>query len=345
MNRNGEVDDGTKDLLPDGTNQQTRRTVSSTAMRRKRQNHTIRDRVCRWNVDVAIPCHVVSSLSSNRVLAVLTQALWKHLYYARGLSPIPSHQVLSLVGPFTVESISPTSKLIQSQDPPLTPTAKTAKRQNSMVPQRTMDAAQKLHNDIVLLLLSAHLEIRHVLISLGTSWSRPKELYQLDAGAVALGGKNDEHTDENAIAQQERCSVHYQSALAGKFLRKVVEAESQAESELSTGSSNMLSPADQLFVTVGVSASTFSQAFEDVSCPISHDTVIIRRDLPLDAIRSYKQLRRSASCHLSISGVDSSSANNDTKPLPVPGPNQPNLENQDLVWMTIKTRLKGFSIR
>jgi hypothetical protein len=229
-----------------------------------------RRRPVSYEVDFGVPASFRATVARDWILTTSCTALWKHFLYARGLIPVPTNQ-LDL------------SEQQQQQQHRL------SSGQRKML--LTAEKIQKLQSDLEEVVTHDKLHVSYVLLTLGASSVRPKEVYLLDfAGLVernaaektcdittttitrptgsqripVLDENKENVTSTSASTLLARRKKEY--TLSTRLIRQVVQAECDAESEL-TGRDLLAAiqrmSADQLSLTVGVTDSSFDELYRE----------------------------------------------------------------------------------
>jgi len=291
------VGDAEEKAVPSESSSQQAMDVSTRSSRRRPKREATS-----FQVHFPVPSTFRATVSRDWIIRLSTEALWKHLLYSRGVVALPIHQIL-------VEQSSMDRKM-----------------------KRVRDALLTLSADWKLIAHSS-LDIRYVLLQLGPSWTRPKEIYLIDFTRVEL--------DDNAEMFEILPSKEY--TLSTRWIREVVTAECQADSSLSSKevlSNIQRASGDQLLVGIGVTESSLEElyskegvqveAIETMSdeAPVLHK-LTVRRDFTIDWNK--RGVQRTAQLQLS-----STSSNDD------PCVEQTGM--QDVVWLSLRSAVKGFRL-
>jgi hypothetical protein len=312
-----------------------------------------------YEVDLGVPASFRATVDRDWILTTSCTALWKHFLYARGLVPVPTNQ-LGLQ-----EEQQQQRRLSSSQRKML----------------QTAEKIQKLQTDLEEILTHDKLHVSYVLLTLGASWVNPKEVYLIDF--TGLGETKDEdetcQVTTTTITQptcSQRISVLDENkenvttststllsrrkkeyTLSTRLIRQVVQAECDAESEL-TGRDLLAAiqrmSADQLSVTVGVTDCSFDELYREETTrqqQASTDTsitgtfilpkVIVRRDFVLPLGK--KGVLRSARIHVfdkdaevpgSLQGEDGAVKEKEELPR----------VNDGITWLSLHAKVKGFRL-
>jgi hypothetical protein len=221
-----------------------------------------------YEVDFRVPASFRATVARDWILTTSCTALWKHFLYARGLVPVPTNQ-LGL----------PEQQQQQKQQHRL------SSSQRKML--QTADKIQKLQTDLEEVLTHDKLHVSYVLLTLGASSVHPKEVYLLDftgLGKRNAAGETCDITTTTIARPTRTCSQRIpvldenkenatllsrrkkEYTLSTRLIRQVVQAECDAESELS--GRDLLAAiqrmsADHLSVTVGVTDFSFDELYRE----------------------------------------------------------------------------------
>jgi len=234
--------------------------------------------------------------SQQLLLSATTSALWKHLYYARGLSTLPVHQILLLTaraeddartGPAAnrvVVAASSANRVVPAETPLCrrgsrsSCNAKNSGRSRSERKRldEVRDSLLEMDGAVRSILSSRDLEVSHVLVLLGTSWTRPKEVYHVDVSSQRISSDKLDRRDDDVVgndatirggiiseavvASAEPTAVVSSSAAARaeyeistRFLRRIVRAELERPPRGGRPPSPAsASPSDKLYIAFGV---------------------------------------------------------------------------------------------
>ena len=197
-----------------------RRTIKG----RKEHKHTLlanhRHHHHHKNNSINIPFVLPPTLPSSWIVKTTTQVLVHHLLYARGLIPLTVQQLY--------QETEAEQKRVRSSFPP-------SLRRKITQTKARLDAWQALWSSMEFCLEDCPI----VLITLGPSFSRPREYYVLDAKGLA----NQRHHH-----QQQQSRLPSSHVLARRLLPKLVE---QDASELPSRNASSY----QLFVSVCIPSS------------------------------------------------------------------------------------------
>jgi hypothetical protein len=254
-----------------------------------------------YEVDFGVPASFRATVARDWVLTTSCTALWKHFLYARGLVPVPTNQL----GLSEQQQQKQQHRLSSSQRKML----------------QTADKIQKLQTDLEEIVAHDKLHVCYVLLTLGKSWVHPKEVYLLDFTGLGERNTSDATCDittttitrptcgrritvldenqENVTSPSTLLSRRKKEyTLSTRLIRQVVQAECDAESEL-TGRALLAAiqrmSADQLSITVGVTDCSFDELYREETTrqqqqgstatsttePFILPKVIVRRDFVL----------------------------------------------------------------
>lgn len=140
----------------------------------------------RLSVTLSIPQHVREKVSRDWIIRISTKALLLHLLYARGICPSPATEALRLYQESNAKANPVLRKLVKFGA-----------------------SLQKLLDEWTI--LSCLIEIQQVIVTLGPSWSRHKEIHVLDFCGV--GKDDDGEMTESCLGQEHALSRHLVRAL------------------------------------------------------------------------------------------------------------------------------------
>ena len=160
----------------------SRRATTTQLRRRERSSATS---LC-LSVTLSIPRHVRGKVSRDWIVRISTKALLLHILYARGICPSPATDAL---------------RLYQESNAKVNPELRKFVKFGASL--------QKLLDEWTI--LSCLLEIQQVIITLGPSWSRHKEIHVLDFCGVEKD--NDREMPEPSLEQEHALSRHIIRAL------------------------------------------------------------------------------------------------------------------------------------
>ena len=188
------------------------------------------------NINLSVRLHLPETLKVGWVLHVTTRVLWRHLLYARGLVPIPVHQIVSENDPLTNQTLS--SSLLR----------KVAQAKTRL--DQLDDEWETVRNLCC--------EIKYVMISIGPSWYRSKECYWIDPTMLHSSLEKDGidlHKTEDELETEK--SKRNETILSRRLLQNLVQAE------MSHSKCHRLASSFQIFITFLVSYDTATRIFEN----------------------------------------------------------------------------------
>lgn len=157
-------------------------------------------------LDITLPI----PLASQTVLRIAAQAVYRYVLCSHGFSPLPIEQVLSL-------------SMIQNNQRQRMQQKIHRLRQQVMQFEKTFEKVLKSNSDSL---------IQCIMLSCGTSFARPRNLYLIDASCLA--------NDSTQVLQDE-------TPLARKVIRHVLQHDDTTSSS---------SPRQQLFLSIGIHSAT-----------------------------------------------------------------------------------------
>jgi hypothetical protein len=301
-----------------------------------------------WEVDLGVPASFRATVARDWILTTSCTALWKHFLYTRGLISVPANQ-LGL--PEQLQQNTLQQRRLSSS-------------QRKML--QTAEKIQKLQTDLEEVVTHDKLHVSYVLLTLGASWTRPKEVYLLDftglgtnaadATCQRLVDENKENVTTSTSTLLSRRTKEY--TLSTRLIRQVVQAECDAESD-QTGRDLLVAiqraSADQLSVTVGVTDCSFNELYREETTqqqqastgtstnePFILLKVIVRRDFvpPLGKGRVLRsaQIRvvdKDAETPGSLQGEDGTVKGNEEE-LP--------RAYDGITWLSLHSKVKGFRL-
>jgi hypothetical protein len=315
-----------------------------------------------YEVDFGVPASFRATVDRDWILTTSCTALWKHFLYARGLVPVPTNQL----GLPEQQQQQQKHRLSSSQRKML----------------QTAEKIQKLQTDLEEIVTHDKLHVSYVLLTLGASSVRPKEVYLLDftglretnasdetcpistttitrptcSQRIPVLDENKENVTTSTSALLSRRKKEY--TLSTRLIRQVVQAECDAESEL-TGRDLLAAiqrmSADQLSITVGVTDCSFDELYREETTqqqqvsigtnntgPFILPKVIVRRDfvLPLGKKGVLRSARirvfdKDAEVPSSLQGEDGAVKEREEE-LP--------LVDDGITWLSLHSKVKGFRL-
>jgi hypothetical protein len=230
---------------------------------------------------------------------------------------------------------------------------------------QTAEKLERMQTDFQEVVEQFKLNVRYVLLTLGASWTRPKEVYLLDFTGLRTDTDTVETTTGTCTAGIHTCSpllleenkendasarLKKEYALSTRLIRQVVQEECDAESE-QTGRDLLAAiqraSCDQLSITVGVTESSFQELFEEetaqASCatgPFILPKVIVRRDFLSLAAKQRKALR---TARIRVFSKDAEVRDED---LHVEQEKEEELlpVDDDIMWLSLHSKVKGFRL-
>jgi len=308
-------------------------TAKSSHRRRRRPER----RPVTWNIAFGLPDPFYKVTATDWILHTCCAAVWKHLLYARGLTPVPTHQ---LVVERTPTSTSGSRHRLSSNE-------------RKMI--QTTLALDRLSTNCWLVV--QQLEVRYVVLTLGASWTRPKEVYLLDFTSLAdVNDTADESEKENItdsrVLDHNRNKKEY--TLSTRLIRQVVQAECDAESQV-TGKELLATiqraATDQLSVTLGVTVASFLRAHArelDVAThtgPFVLPEVLVRRDFSIAGKRGVQRtarirvFRRDDDGSPPVGNEQKDSTDDITREEELS-----RVEDHGITWLSLHSKVKGFRI-
>jgi hypothetical protein len=190
------------------------------------------------------------------MIQTASRAIWRYLLYARGILPVAVHEILRAHDQVDVARKSNNNKI-----------------KNRKL-RKTREALQQLDQDwnrLTSFMHSNHhqLEIVQVMIALGSSWRRPKEVHLLDFdfdwSSDAHLGNASSRTNE-ATGQDENDGTvaileSLQHGLSSRLLRSAMQAEGEAMINHGTNAPT-IGPADQMTIFISVTATSYNDMYQ-----------------------------------------------------------------------------------
>jgi hypothetical protein len=215
------------------------------------------------------------------MIQTATRAMWQYLLYSRGILPVPVHEILR--SPHHDQQhhddVAASNDSNKNEGSNMNNHKINIKENQKL--QKTREALQQLDQDWSRLasFLPNHiqhhgLEIVQVMIVLGSSWRRPKEVHLLDFGStissdddvVGLAKRIDTNTSESPKIQDENDGTaaildSMQHGLSSRLIRTAMQAEGEAMMSHGTTATN-IGPADQVTIIINVTATSYNEMYQ-----------------------------------------------------------------------------------
>lgn len=273
----------------------SRRRKASEMQRRPRQRR--RDALpLQLSVTLSIPQHARTQFSQRWIAQVSTKALLMHVLYARGVCPAPAIELVRL-----------------SQNASESITKAKAKERKRMKFGASLHQLLQEWSTV-----SRLLDIKRAIITIGPSWSRPKEIYVLDLRNVGIDD-GESNKAEPTLMQEHALSRRLVCALMNETAEQVVLARpSPAASSF------------QAYVSFWIQHAEAKRLLEEEekenhAQDLAPQSLIVRHGFSLQRMQSHVITTKIISCDVEN--------DNDV------------WNEQDGVWISLPTRLKGFRLQ
>ena len=241
----------------------------------------------------------------GNIIHVSAPTLWDYLLYARGLMPMPIHQLLEFGNNNSCMKGSAKRKISQAKK-----------------------NLQQLKDDWNLL-RNLCPKMGMVLLSLGPSWSRTKEAYLIDSTNLSNSADTNPTISQQSAVKKfggssSQMSIKNQNILSRRLLRELVQVEAE------NCACHRLCGSYQLHVSFRVSSVVASELFEEKNDRWS-SRLILRHgfDINTTQAKTYRQglifLERNDAAYLTNT-VDTLHGNS---------------ERDDGIWISLRSTIKG----
>jgi hypothetical protein len=275
-------------------------TITTAIPEKKEKNR----RLCRhsgpilWSTCFQLP--ITTSVSNEWIMDVSLTALWKHWLYARGLVPLPVHQLLRAWSEVHVAASRP------------------AVRTKATMETFAKDLSDQLCSCSV---ESGHDVIDTIVFVIGSSWSRPKEVYVVRNNLLRNETKENHGTDKDRASLLEK-----KASLSSRLVRQVIQSEGLADNQQpakQVQQSTRRATSDQLFCILGYKQLPISAS----STAGSHSSMmIVRHDFDLETLIGKRTVKRVGRLELVRAGEQQAEC------------------CTPLIWCSLQTSVKGFGM-
>jgi hypothetical protein len=242
-------------------------------------------------------------LPAGWVIQTSARVMWSHLLYARGLLPLPVHQILDENPSETMRS-SIARKLAQART-----------------------SVKQMANDWKLV-ESFCPEMKHILISLGPSWSSPKEYYLINVAKLTTSEEEPRKPvmvlGTSTSTQGNEKNEH---ALTRRLLMELMKVE------LNDCSPHKLAGSYQLFVSFCVSSKTADRIFHKKDDQLQ-SRLQVRHGFQLATKR---RIYRQVEINLARKNMAVETETEDGVAVL-----ETNMVDGDAMWISLRSTIKGF---
>jgi hypothetical protein len=158
----------------------------------------------------------------------------------------------------------------------------------------------------------SHIPIRTIVVALGSSWLRPKDIYWMDL-------------PHHHIEPQQELSVKRKHALSSRLLRTIIQEESCIEDTSNHG----ISPCDKMFLAVGIQGDAFlaNKAFFEQH-RVAKELILRRDGFDWNDLITRRGLQHAGYMRI-VSNEDPKDGSSSSSQL------------SELVWLSFRSAVKG----